>query len=429
MNYNLFERKIAKTMDRFPRLRSLSKMGYQRLNYFFHRQKGEGCQLHPLAVISDAIIPERPSHEEGAFFGYFDKSPWSADGKYYLTHIVAAPGKLNIALYDTQQKHLQIIDETTAFNFQQGAMLGWLTPQSDLCIFNAVANNCLVAKIVNVFSRELVQTLPLPVQVVHPKATEALTLNYKRLDLLQSEYGYAIAVVNLSGQLPEAQDGIWRMDIAGREPELIISLEALKASNPHSTMATAVHKVNHILYSPSGSRFAFMHRWMGPQGRFSRLYTANSRDGRDLYCLADNRMVSHYAWLDDDRLLAWARKEPWGDKYFLFQDHSSDFTIIGDGLLDTWGDGHPSFSPDRTWLATDTYPDKGRMRHLFLFNLKTSEFVEVGSFLAPWRFEGPNRCDLHPRWSPQGDQISIDSAHEGLRNSYIIEMREIIGNG
>jgi Tol biopolymer transport system component len=194
-------------------------------------------------------------------------------------------------------------------------------------------------------------------------------------------------------------------------------------------MARAHHKVNHLLYSPSGQRFAFMHRWLGPQGKFSRLYTANSKDGRELYCLADERMVSHYAWYDDEHLLAWARKNPWGDRYFLMKDQTAEFSIIGENILNKFGDGHPSFSSDRRWLVTDTYPDKARRRHLLLFNLETKKLIHLGKFLAPWRYDGPTRCDLHPRWNHKGDKISIDSVHEGFRCSYIIDVSEIISHG
>jgi len=58
--------------------------------------------------------------------------------------------------------------------------------------------------------------------------------------------------------------------------------------------------------------------------------------------------------------------------------------------------------------------------------VETRELVELGRFFAPWRFDGENRCDLHPRWSPDGNCVSIDSSHEGVRMSYIINVSNVV---
>jgi putative transposase len=42
------------------------------------------------------------------------------------------------------------------------------------------------------------------------------------------------------------------------------------------------------------------------------------------------------------------------------------------------------------------------------------------------QLEEENRCDLHPRWSPDGRQVCIDSAHEGERQMYIVDVSELV---
>ena len=79
--------------------------------------------------------------------------------------------------------------------------------------------------------------------------------------------------------------------------------------------------------------------------------------------------------------------------------------------LDRFGDGHPSFSPDGQWIVTDTYPDRARMRRLLLCGPADKTMIEVAAFHSPWRYDGPKRCDLHPRWDPSGQLRSIDSTH------------------
>jgi hypothetical protein len=361
-----------------------------------------------------------------SFFGYYDKSPWSFDERFYLIHLYdeREKDKVKIGVFDFENNELTILDETQAFNFQQGAMLRWLNMSSYNVIYNTVVDDYLVAKIKDISSGKE-RIIPIPIQTVNNMGTEALTLNYKRLDKLRPEYGYKVKVKNFSENMTYDEDGIWRIDLNTGKSELIISLEELISYKHRKEMDKSEHKINHIMYSPSGKRFVFMHRWIGPYGKFSRLYTANI-DGTDLYLLADDRMVSHYSWFDDNYILAYARKEPTGDKYYLFKDQSEEVEIVGNEILDIYGDGHPSYSPDKRWIITDTYPDKARMRYLILFDTLKNNAIILGKFFSPWKYNGYYRCDLHPRWSPSGIKISIDSTHEGFRCSYIIDISEVV---
>lgn len=425
MRYNKFERQVAKELDKYPYIRQIFKSFYQRFSYFIYHKGNFIYELHPKASIRGILGENKNNHE--AFFGYYDKSPWSYDGKYYLIHIFNKKFKdrVKIFVYNCEKDSLNIIDETPAFNIQQGAMLRWLDKKNYYCIYNTLKDECLVAKIRDIISGKEIKTIPMAIQAVNYEGIEALVLNYKRLYKIRPEYGYSVNVKNLSSDMPYEKDGIWRINLKTRKTGLIISLAKLMGLNHNNTMNKSEHKINHIMYSPSGKRFVFMHRWIGSYGKFSRLYTANN-DGSDIYCLADDRMVSHYCWVDNNSLVAWARKEPLGDRYFLFRDRSDEYGIIGDGIIDTYGDGHPSISPDKKWLITDTYPNKARIRKLILFNLETKENIVVGKFFAPWIYDGSYRCDLHPRWNPDGNKISIDSTHEGFRNSYIIDVSKVV---
>jgi len=150
-------------------------------------------------------------------------------------------------------------------------------------------------------------------------------------------------------------------------------------------------------------------------------------EGGNLKILLDDKMVSHYSWIDDNSVLAYARREPLGDKYYLINTDSLEYEIVGDGVLDIYGDGHPSYSPDKRWMITDTYPDKARMRYLILYDTIANRAKIIGRFFSPWKYDGYYRCDLHPRWSPDGKNISIDSTHEGFRGSYIVDLSDLIG--
>lgn len=431
MKHGQLESYVARKLEAYPFFAPVVRLPYRwyrRLCVACHN-KGFTAEIHPGAAITGVLRPDAKNRE--AFFGYYDKTPWSWDSRYYLVHLFDRryQDKMAIAVYDRDSTGLRILDYTQSFNFQQGAMLRWLNSQDYRIIYNAVEDGRLIARITDAASGDRIKDIPMPIQTVNSQGTEALTLNYKRLDKIRPEYGYRADVMNFHHDMSYEEDGIWRLDLTTGESDLIISLAQLIDMSPQESMRGARHKINHIMYSPLDRRFVFMHRWLKGRKKLSRLYTADG-DGSEICCLADDGLVSHYCWVDEHWLVAWMRKKPLGDRYFLLKDRSAQFSVLGDGVLDELGDGHPSIHPNKEWLVTDTYPDRSRIRQLVLFNLRTGKKVVVGRFFAPWRYDGPYRCDLHPRWGPDGTRVSMDSAHEGFRNTYVVDVSGVLaGSG
>ena len=419
--YSGVERAIAKSLDAFPVFRRVAKGLYQRLNYWIHREKEVRCELNPQVDMRSAMRTRRNRDDESYFFGYYDKTPWSPNMNSILMHR-EQDQKVEIVRVLLGEKEDQVLGTSLAWNYQQGSMAQWIT--SDIVACNGVQNRRL-GTYINSIANGMRRFVPWPIQTVHPSGRKALCLNYKRLYKIRPEYGYEPEVENFSADASPGNDGVWRVNLGTSKAELVISLSHLCAHHPRPEMDGALHKVNHAIYSPEGKRFVFMHRWTGGEGKFSRLYVADSK-GANLRLLMDDRMVSHYSWRDEDHLLVWGRTEKCGDHYYLVNVVDSTWEVVGKGILDKYGDGHPSYSPDRRWIVTDTYPDKARQRHLLLFDTKTENLAELGRFFAPWAFDGAKRCDLHPRWSPDGKYISIDSAHEGVRKSYILDVSAIV---
>ncbi|HKX58592.1 MAG TPA: hypothetical protein VJN00_04405 [Steroidobacteraceae bacterium] len=430
MPYNRLERRVAAMLDAAPGLRAAAKAGYQRFNYLVHGGRREPLRLHPAVTIERAVEPAggtelRKSGEE-CFYGYFGLQPWSNDGRRLIFHRWRSgnPRRVEICLRESATGAVRTLAETAAWNFQQGSLAQWVVRDGIECaIFNDVVDGSLACRIVAPDGSE--RSLPWPVQALHPDGSEALSLNYRRLARIRPEYGYDVAVDNFSADQPPERDGLWRVDLRSGSAGLTVTLAELAALAPRPEMIGAEHKVNHAVYSPAGTRFVFMHRWLGPRGKFSRLYVANA-DGSDLRLLLDHRMVSHYAWQDERRLLVWARAPDRGDRYYLLDVETAAREACCPGTLDRFGDGHPSFSPDGRWIVTDSYPDRGRMRRLLLCRPEAGVVVEAGAFHAPWRYDGEVRCDLHPRWNRDGTRVSIDSAHEGARWTYVVDVSRLV---
>lgn len=429
-SFNPFERTIAKTLDSFPQVKQIAKSTYQRFNYWYFGDRGFRLALHPQAKILTPFewCQVEPSASE-LFFGYYDKSPWSSDMSKFICHRLNKRHRqeVEIIVCDRDQQTVTALATSKTWSSQQGSMVQWLPNCSNQKIaFNDLVDSKLATRIISVNSKKET-TIPFPIQTLHPNGQEALTLNYKRLDRLRPEYGYAVNASNFRSDFSFSEDGIWQVDLESGKGKLILSLQTLIEHQPHAEMADAEHKVNHIMYSPQGNKFVFMHRWLNSRGKFSRLYVAEC-DGSHLKLLLDEGMISHYSWDDERYLLAWARTKVAGDRYYAIDVTTGKWQVIGKDILDVYGDGHPSFSPNRRWIITDTYPDRARQQHLLLYDRTTQQTLELGRFLAPLEYKTAQRCDLHPRWSPDGNMISIDATYERKRYSYFVDITAIVND-
>ncbi|MCH8967149.1 MAG: hypothetical protein IID43_05685 [Planctomycetes bacterium] len=427
-SYNVLERWAARTLARFPRAYTSVKRVYQRVNYLAFRDRKVRFELHTRARLLTPMRWAGVEDQRGEwFFGYYDKTPWSADMEHFLLHHPIGD-VAEIMVLDRSASRVRTLGKTSSWNFQQGSQAQWLPgPHGPAVVFNDVVNDKLGCRLISL-DGTTDRFIPWPIQALHPNGHEALSINYRRVHAAQPEYGYAADVSNFSCDQALDRDGIWRMDLEAATAELVVGLSTLADAGEQPFPPGTVHMVNHLVYSPSGARFVFMHRWFNRHGKSARLYVAR-HDGGDLRLLAQERTVSHYHWRDNDHLLVWQHASKSGYRYYLIDVVCGDREPVGEGVFDIYGDGHPSYSPDRRWIVTDSYPDRARFRHLLLFDTHSGKRIEVGRFFSPWRYDGGQRCDLHPRWSPDGRWVSIDSTHEGERRSYVVDVEGLVETG
>jgi hypothetical protein len=178
------------------------------------------------------------------------------------------------------------------------------------------------------------------------------------------------------------------------------------------------------MYSPSGNHLVFLHRCLHSKGKKDRLYFIRD-DGTDLRLLLDDDMVSHYSWISDYQLIVYARTKINENGYYLIDTDSAKVTPIAEELWH-WGDGHPTIGNERDFFITDTYPDRARMQHLFLYDIRSKHYEEITRLYAAVRFNGEKRCDFHPRLSPDNHFISIDSIEKGKRIMSIFNISTLV---
>jgi len=302
-------------------------------------------------------------------------------------------------------------------------MAHWLGtfPNSQI-IYNDIVDGKTVSIIMDVHTKQKIKTIPYPVAAVSPNGKEAISINFSRLRTTRKAYGYDGngQDARLSVQFPE-DDGLMIVDLETGEAKLLVSIHDVKEQVPE-VPEEGIEYFNHVLFSREGDKMFWLAR--ATPKRNTTAFTVN-RDGKNLQrCFPDGWGGSHFDWLTNDDLMITARYKAQDNAHIIFTVGQDNYHRLGNGLLDY--DGHGTFSPDGKWMVTDTYPSKGlKEQKLYLMDMKTEAALPMGRYLHPAVFRKNGKdaaCDLHPRWSPNGDIIGFNSTYTGSRQVYILKL-------
>ena len=410
------------------------------------------------------LIFETPN-DANYFCGYYDKSPISLDNSKllvlktnFIDHIPNSNDVATIGYFDLDSKDgvFHKLSETNSFNWQQGCMLQWIGNKNDEIIFNKFIGNKFVSFVLNISTR-IEKIFNYPIYALSSDAKFALTIDFERHYWCRRAYSYD-GVINPNKNTPVVKnDGIYKLSFTEDNLILLISIEEILKIKPISSFSGATHYLEHIMISPNNNRFAFMHRWKSNGVIFTRLYSADL-DGTNVFCLNGSGRMSHFCWINDDTLFGWggvttkftkfrmtnnlAKSKLYkfllkmykglvkgnsdsgmskvsslftNDRYILFKDKVGIQDTVDHSKLDR--DGHPSVRPNNIQeVITDTYPDEAQSQQLILYNYITGSKMIIDSIPTTPEYNfSPNRCDLHPKWSFDGNFVSIDTLIQGNR--------------
>jgi hypothetical protein len=148
-------------------------------------------------------------------------------------------------------------------------------------------------------------------------------------------------------------------------------------------------------------------------------------EGRDVRVVDPYGRTSHFIWRDPEHILAWSWHPSQGNAFYLYEDGTDRVQVIGRGIMTR--NGHCTYLPGNRWILNDTYPDKERRQHVYLYHVATGKTVPLGAFYQPPEYKGEWRCDTHPRFSPDGRSVIIDSPHTGAgRQMHLIDISGIV---
>lgn len=404
------------------------------------------------------------------FVGYHDVCPWSPDNHWLLAHSATLDGGLpgpddeaEIVVVEHSADGMgsvgdtRIVGRTRAWNWQLGARAQWLPVKDEsLLVFNRRAERGFGSAVVNIRG-EPRRDLPFPVYAVGPAGRLTAFVDYGRLHRLREGYGYRPTADSAGPQRigKGTPAGLHLGHLESGSADLLLThREIVRRIDVPDFESTGPLWIEHPTFSPSGGRVAFLLRARTSNGGLPTRLVVTDPEGDEVRApeLAE---LTHYAWLDDDRILAWGRdpgspagrlqrlglpdglmrlarrvsrrfptgpvrEQVMGDRFRVI-DLAAGTVEVFRGAVGR--DGHPATCPGCEVVLLDTYPDEENRQRLYLVDPASEQRMELGRWAAP-QGAGVDRCDLHPRWDRAGQHVCFDSAHTGQRCVYTADIAQ-----
>jgi len=215
-------------------------------------------------------IKQITSGDAHQLFGYIGQSktiPWNASGRYILglrtTFHDRLPGPddpAQVLLIDTQQQNqVQVLDETRAWNHQQGTMFYWNPDAPETQFFfndRDPDTGKIFTVLFDIATRERLREYrfadtPVGNSGVAPGGGSFLAINYARMARLRPVTGYQGATDWTEGIPAPEDDGIYQITIETGQKRLLVSFQqmadALRSRYPEIDK-TALF-INHTLWN------------------------------------------------------------------------------------------------------------------------------------------------------------------------------------
>lgn len=400
----------------------------------------EGLQNSELHVPA-RIITGGPNHH---WFGYYDKLQFDPSNRFVLGMEVGFEGRspqpedeIKIGMVDLENNDEWIeLGTSNAWGWQQGCMLQFIPGSDSLIIWNDRKNGRFVSHVLNIFTKQE-RILPFAIYALSPDGVHAVTTDFERIQDTRSGYGYAGIPDPNRNELAPKDAGIYLCNLNTGKKKLIITyrqmvdMPQLADDDANSDRQNQKNWFNHLLFNPDGSRFIFLHRWKAKNkkdvGGFATLMYTSDLEGKDINLVDPSNYTSHFIWKNKNQIAAWTRQPSHGPGFYVFTDGEPDKTyVLNQHQMPV--NGHNTYLPNNeNWILNDTYPDKNRMQHVYLFKVKTDKKIPLGDFYLPIEYKGEWRCDTHPRSSNNGKLVCIDCPVEGMgRQLILLDISQII---
>lgn len=381
----------------------------------------------------ELITPDDGYHY---FFGYYDLRATDSKGQNHLCNRVAFMDRDNVA---SDEIELGILNDrkftpfakTTAWNFQQGALLQYSRDDDNVVYYNVRTYDDYATVTHNLKTGEKKYT-DRAAASISPDGKYGLGINFARIFDYRPGYGYPGFKDKFYDVLAPKDDGVFLIDMHSGKSKQILSYEKIAKYSGFTPEDKIL--VNHITFNTSSDKFVMLIRRFPRPGiwPWTTSVLVSDLNGNITPVLLDS-YYSHYWWANSDEIIAHmqlggkpgaydknagvysigVKGEVTFRKYQKDEDKLTQLNVCLDKK-----DIHCSLSPDGKYIMGDGYPrDKVDYRPIFAMNPTTGEcrqLLEVYS--EPLENDDSDiRCDLHARFTRDNKYITFDTIHNGKR--------------
>ena len=384
-------------------------------------------------IISDYYKPEEveiitPNDGAHYFFAYYDMRATGLNGKH-LAHRVPFMDRIPNADDVAEVGYLEDrkfykIGETTAWNFQQGAMLQYHPFLENTVYYNVFENGKFSTVTHNFITGEKKYT-DRATACVSPDGKWGLAVNFGRIFAFRPGYGYAGFVdENADINHPE-NDGAYLVDMETGKSKLIINYKELGSIAGFDEDQKIL--INHITFNRTSDRFVMLVRnFPTPGVTWSTSMVIGDLEG-NCYAVLKNTYISHYDWLSANEIIAHCSINEKKSLYRINVDTKTWIEYYMQYTTDYMGyprDIHCNMSPDGNYIIGDGYPIEG-YRAIMAYSLKTGKERMLLKVKTLTPTTGDSRCDLHDRFVWGGKAITFDTTHNDKREIALISPKAL----
>ncbi|MFP6581161.1 MAG: hypothetical protein VCD00_01250 [Candidatus Hydrogenedentota bacterium] len=380
-------------------------------------------------------ITHGPAHHFYGYIGHVGNTPWSGDGSKmvmlrttFQDHMPRRYDTADIVLLDTQNNYaLTKIEETRAWNPQQGTMLYW-NPEAPNTQFFFNDRDRRTRKIFCVLydiekqkriKEYRFDDISIGNGGIAQKGGYFLGLNYGRMDRLRRVTGYPEAFDWTNGVLHPKDDGIHKVNVATGERTLLVSFaqlaDMIAPRHPHIDKSSLF--INHSLWSPNDQRIMFYARanWnVKVAPRINDFFTVDA-DGTNLV-IHKVCPGGHPEWLSDSTVISGGKV----GQFTYDAARQAGGQILGNDKIFPDPEGDIALSPNGTLLVNGHKSGEGN--EFTIYNLKTKKWMRTPPITRGEYKKGDLRIDPAPTWHPDNQAIAVPGlAPDGTRQTFIIE--------
>jgi len=393
--------------------------------------------LAPAADPLKAVqITHGPQHHFFGYIGHVQNIPWNGTGRYIVALRTSFQDRMpgpneaaDIVLLDGEENFsVAKIEETRAWNFQQGTMFYWNPDAPDTQLFfndRDPETNRVFTVLYDIVEKKRLREFrfddtPFANGGVAQKGGFFLGLNYARLAWLRPVTGYPEAFDWTAGVLHPKDDGIFKVDTRTGEKTLLVSFyqlaESLRPFRP-DVDAKALF-INHTLNNRDGDRVYFYARgdFEDKARRLDVPFTINT-DGTGL-TMHEKHIGGHPEWAEGHTVIG-----SYDKKQVLYDtDSKSIVGTLGDETIFPRPGGDVALSPDGAWLVNGAREGDG---NTYVFRRRADGTVlRTETYpIDDWK-EGPLRIDPAPAWNRRSDAIVFPAlADDATRTRQLFLLR------